>query len=147
MSPTLWKSRCAHASKTFVWRVPPFFVKRFQFVFSEPVQTSPYWMSPVFFLENSSFSRTRVFRKRCQKSEFLKNRVFFFSYRLGCPPVPPKSVTKSVTKISNKNLNIWNFSHFLQKLKIFVNKNTIKMENIKVPPINEFFQWHFSATF
>ena len=51
------------------------------------------------------------------------------------------------TKISDKNLNIWNFSEFLQNLKIFVNKNTIKMENIKVPPINEFFQWHFSATF
>ena len=47
------------------------------------------------------------------------------------------------TKISEKNLNIWNFSEFLQKLKIFVNKNTIKMENIKVPP----YQRVFSVTF
>ena len=39
------------------------------------------------------------------------------------------------TKISDKNLNIWYFSDFLQKLKIFVNKNIIKMENIKVTPI------------
>ena len=43
------------------------------------------------------------------------------------------------TKISNKNLNIWNFNHFLQKLKIFVNKNTIKMENIKVTPHQRLF--------
>ena len=51
------------------------------------------------------------------------------------------------TKISDKNLNIWNFSEFLQKWKIFVNKNAIEMENIKVPPIDKFFQWHFSAPF
>ena len=47
------------------------------------------------------------------------------------------------TKISDKNLNIWNFSDFLKKLKIFVNKNE-KYKN--VPPINDFFS-DISVTF
>ena len=51
------------------------------------------------------------------------------------------------TKISDKNLNIWNFSDFLQKLKIFVNKNTIKMKNIKMYPLSTTFFSDISATF
>ena len=52
-----------------------------------------------------------------------------------------KSTTFSVTfwqKVQKSVTKIWTFeisATFLQKLKIFVNKNTIKMENIKVPPI------------
>ena len=51
------------------------------------------------------------------------------------------------TKISDKNLNIWNFSDFLKKLKIFVNKNTIKMKNIKMYPLSTTFFSDISATF
>ena len=51
------------------------------------------------------------------------------------------------TKISDKNLNIWNFSDFLKKLKIFVNKNTIKMKNIKVPPYQRLFSVTFQRLF
>ena len=51
------------------------------------------------------------------------------------------------TKISDKNLNIWNFSDFLKKLKIFVNKNTLKMKNIKMYPLSTTFFSDISATF
>ena len=51
------------------------------------------------------------------------------------------------TKISDKNLNIWNFSDFLKKLKIFVNKNTIKMKNIKIYPLSTTFSVTFQQLF
>jgi len=96
---------------------------------------------PFYWIENIT-NITVSFREvvDCRNSgKFLKN--FFENQRLF-----QWFFVKS-PKISDKNLNIWNFSDFLQKLKIFVNKNTIKLENIKVHSYQRLFSETFFSDF